>query len=68
MTPNQYKAAIDEFGLSQELTGLFFGYSKRQGQRWATGEAPIPPAVEYAIRLMLETGKKPGDLNKKYKT
>jgi hypothetical protein len=67
MTPKQFQSAIDTLGLVQEKAGLFFGYSKRQGQRWASGEADVPLAVEYAIRLMLETGKIPGDLNKDFK-
>jgi hypothetical protein len=66
VTPKQFKSGIDQIGLSQERAGLFFGYSRRQGQRWANGEAPVPPAVEYALKLMLETGKRPGDLNKDF--
>ena len=67
MTPRQFQAAIDKLGLSQERAGLFFGHSKRQGQRWALGEADVPVAVEYAIRLMLEHDVVPGDLNKDFK-
>jgi hypothetical protein len=67
MTPDQFKAAIDQLGLSQERAGLFFGYSERQGQRWALGEADVPPAVEIAIKLMLETGKIPDDMRKGWK-
>jgi hypothetical protein len=66
MTPKQYKAAIERLGLSQERAGVFFGYSTRQGQRWALGEAPIPTAVDYAIRLMIEFDRKPVDLNKDF--
>lgn len=67
MTPSQYKAAIEKLGLSQEAAGLFFGYSKRQGQRWATKEFPVPPAVDYCLKLMLSTETVPGDLNKNFK-
>lgn len=68
MTPKQFQAAIDKLGLSQQKAGLFFGYSKRQGQRWALGEADVPAAVEYAIKGMLELGWMPGDLNKDFKS
>lgn len=67
MTPNQYKAAIESLGLTQEGAGIFFGYSPRQGQRWATKEFPVPPAVEYCLRLMLKHGVKPADLNKDFR-
>jgi hypothetical protein len=66
MTPKQYRAAIEAIGLSQEAAGVFFGVSKRQGQRWASGEAPIPNSVAYALKLMADTGTKPGDLNKNF--
>ncbi len=67
MTPTQFKTAIKQLGgLSQERAGLFFGYSARHGQRWASGEYVVPPAVEYCIRLMLEHGVMPGDLNKEF--
>lgn len=67
MTPLQYKAAIKSLGLSQERAGEFFGYSARQGQRWANKERAIPVAVEIALKLMIEAGKMPGDFNKDYR-
>ncbi len=56
MTPDAFKAAIKRLRLSQEQAGVFFGYSRRQGQRWATGEAPVPKAVAMCIDLMIEVG------------
>ena len=62
MTPKQYKTAIEHLDLSQERAGVFFGYSTRQGQRWALGEAPIPVAVAKLLRLMLKLDLKPEDV------
>lgn len=56
MTPRQYREAIERLGLSQEAAGEFFGYSARQGQRWANNERPVPRAVAIAIRLMIKHG------------
>jgi hypothetical protein len=54
MTSNQYRKAIEQLGLSQERAGLFFGYSARQSQRWAMGEASVPNAVAILLRLLLQ--------------
>lgn len=67
ITPGTFRNIIRHLGLSQEDAGRFFGYSARQGQRWALGEAEIPKAVEYALRLMAATGTKPGELNKDFR-
>lgn len=67
VTPKQFKAAIEQLGLSQERAGVFFGASTRQGQRWATGERAVPPSVGWCLQLMLEHDVKPGDLNKDFK-
>jgi hypothetical protein len=50
-----YRDAIAKLGLSQERAGLWLGLSRRQGQRYATGEQKIPepvarmlmPGIEY---------------------
>lgn len=62
VTKDQYLASIKALGLSQQAAGEFFGYSKRQGQRWANSERPIPVAVAISVRLMIESGKMPGDI------
>lgn len=61
MTPEKYKAIIAEFELTQEGAGVFFGGSPRQGQRWASGEKPVPVGVAIALILMKQTGKTPKD-------
>lgn len=54
MTANQFRTAIAKLGLSQEAAGLAFGKSRRQGQRWATGEAKVPELVARVIGLILK--------------
>jgi len=61
MTPEKYKTIIGEFGLTQEGAGIFFGGSPRQGQRWASGEKPVPIGVAIALILMKQAGKEPKD-------
>lgn len=53
MTNTQFKAAIAKLNLSQEAAGLAFGASKRQGQRWASGDVPVPWLVAKVIGLVL---------------
>jgi hypothetical protein len=55
MTAAEFRAAIQELGLSQVGAGVFFGRTRRTGQRWASGESPIPTAV--AMYLDVATGK-----------
>lgn len=62
MTRKKYAEAIEALGLSQERAGVFFGYSPRQGQRFARGEVDIPPAVAMLIGLMLKHKVKPEDM------
>lgn len=68
MTGRQYRAAIAKLGLTQERSGIFFGYSPRQGQRFASGEKKIPAAVRHLIKLMLQTSTTPGQLDPKFQT
>jgi len=62
MTPNQFKAAIDSLGLSQERAGLWLGVSKRTSQGWALGEYPVPESVAMLLRLMVRLKLKPDDV------
>jgi hypothetical protein len=60
MTPNQYKQAIAELGLSQERAGEWLGVSARTGQNYAA-KGP-PEAVAKLLRLMLRLGLTPADV------
>jgi DNA-binding transcriptional regulator YdaS (Cro superfamily) len=66
MTPAQFRIAIDKFGLSQTRAAEFFGYSPRQGQRWALGETEIPVAVAYLIAEMIRHKVTPEELIKRH--
>ena len=60
MTRHQYRAAIQTLGLSQEAAGVFFGVSKRTGQRYAA-EGP-PEVVSKFLKLMLKLELLPEDV------
>lgn len=53
MTPQAYKEALATLGLSQAAAARLFWVNPRTGRRWASGEQPVPRAVEIAIRLMI---------------
>jgi DNA-binding XRE family transcriptional regulator len=60
MTAKQYRAIIEELGLSQERAGLWLGVSRRTGQNYAAKGPPEP--VAKLLRLMLRLGLKPDDV------
>jgi hypothetical protein len=60
MTPKQYKAALEELGLSQERAGEWLGLSPRTGQRYAA-DGP-PKAVAMLLKLMLKHRLRPEDI------
>jgi hypothetical protein len=53
MSPLQFRDAIAKIGLTQAAAGVWFGRSKRTGQRWALGEYPIPDYVARFLRYMV---------------
>jgi hypothetical protein len=62
MTSGQYLIAIAKLGLTQVEAGEFLGRSGRQGQRWASGEVPVPESVAKLLRLMLKLNLQPKDV------
>jgi hypothetical protein len=56
MTPLQYRAACDKLGLTIVGSGPVLGVSKRQAQRYAHGEQPIPETVAKLLRAMIRLG------------
>lgn len=60
MTPKQYKAIIEQLGLSQERAGEWLGASPRTGQNWAANGPPEP--VAKLLRLMVRLNLKPDDV------
>lgn len=53
MNAKEYNRIINTLGFSQEAAGIWLGYSKRQGQRFATGERDIPKSVAMLLRVMV---------------
>jgi hypothetical protein len=57
---------IKKLGLSQQRAGVFLGFSKRTGQRFALGEKEIPIAIVYLLSEMLLNKTMPEDLQKRF--
>lgn len=53
MSTKEYNRIIGELGFSQEAAGVWLGYSKRQGQRFASGEKEVPKAVAMLLKAMV---------------
>jgi DNA-binding transcriptional regulator YiaG len=53
VTPKQFKAAIDELGLSQGRAARLCGFHPRTAKRWASGGRKVPEPVAIILRLML---------------
>ena len=63
MTPTKYKAAISKLEISIVGAAPFFGISRRQAQRIASGESPVPKLVEKVLTLLLAGKLKKEDLS-----
>lgn len=59
VTPNQYRKALSDLGLTQAGAAELFKISLRTSQGYALGEYPVPEAVAIALRLMIEYGIEP---------
>jgi hypothetical protein len=66
MSAKDYRAAIDRLGMSQTRAGQFFGFSDRQGQRMASGDVKLLPAVVHLLKLMLKYKVDPADLDQRF--
>jgi hypothetical protein len=62
MTPNQYRTAISDLGLSQVRAAGFLGVAPRTSQGYALGEYPVPEAIAKLLRLMTRLDLKPEDV------
>jgi DNA-binding transcriptional regulator YiaG len=54
MTPTQFRAALDQLGLSQRQAAIAFGISWRQINRYAQGVSKIPEPLIKLLKLTLE--------------
>jgi DNA-binding XRE family transcriptional regulator len=62
MTANQYRTALERLGLSQGAAAKFLGVSLRTSWGYANGE-PIPEGYAKLLRLMIEAGYMPDEVN-----
>lgn len=57
MTPDDYREALAELGLSQLAAARLLGVDGRTSRRWVSGERPIPPPVQNFLRYLMATGR-----------
>ena len=65
MTRTQYRAAIERLGLSIVGAAKVLGVSRRQAQRFASGESPVPEPVAKLLRLMIKHNVDPDEVSKR---
>lgn len=63
MTANEYRAAIEQLGLSQLSAAKFLGVSDRQSRRFALAEADIPAHIAKLLRLMIRLKITPDEVD-----
>lgn len=68
LTPIQYGRAIKRVGLSQRKAGPFLGFTERQSRRIIAGEAQLPLAAAKLLRLMIQKGFSPEDVDELFST
>ena len=62
MTATEYRAALDQLGLSIVGSAEHLGVSHRQSQRYANGTSPVTDPVAKLLRLAIRTGLTANDL------
>jgi hypothetical protein len=62
MKTSQYCSALKTLGLSIVGAAPVVGISRRQSQRIAAGDSPVPDPVAKLLRLMIEHKIKPEDV------
>ena len=53
MTATVYRAALAKLGLTHIDAAKLFCVHRRTSYRWASGERPVPRAVEMTLLLMI---------------
>ena len=64
MTPAEYRAALEEVGLTLSSASKFFQTDERTTRRWASDDdaKDAPRAVAITLRLMAKYGLSPNDV------
>lgn len=57
MTPEQYRTAIEQLGLSQVAAAKLLGVDERTSRRWARGERDVPPPAIRFLQYLIATGR-----------
>jgi hypothetical protein len=58
MTKNQYRSTLSKLGLTIVGAAPHLGISRRQSQRIAAGNCPVPEPVSKLLAFMIEHGIK----------
>ena len=53
MTADEFRAALDSLGFTQEGFAARVGASGRTGRKWALGETRVPGSVAVLLRLLV---------------
>ncbi len=56
MTKAQYRAALKKLDLSIVGAAPVLGISRRQSQRIAAGDSPVPEPLEKLLHFLMESG------------
>jgi hypothetical protein len=62
VTPAKYRAALKNLGITIVGAALYFGIGRRQAQRIAAGDGPVPNLVAKVIDLLIAGKLKKEDL------
>jgi DNA-binding transcriptional regulator YiaG len=54
---DEYRALIDQLGLSQITAAKLLGVDPRTSRRWALGEAACHSSAQSFLRYLVKTGK-----------
>lgn len=57
MTPDEYRDAIAQLGLSQVAAARLLGVDERTSRRWATGERDVPGPAERFLNYLIATNR-----------
>ncbi len=56
MTDKQFRAALDKLGLTIVGAAPYLGVSRRQAQRIAAGDSPVPEPVAKLLKVVIKHG------------
>jgi DNA-binding transcriptional regulator YiaG len=57
VTPDEYREALEQLGLTQGAGAKLLGVDERTSRRWACGERDIPPPAQRFLRYLIATGR-----------